>query len=225
MKITVINGTEIRGCTYGIKELFLDTLGRGNEIKEYYLPKDCPVFCTGCKSCFFKDISVESDLIVITSPAYVFGPTAQIKALLDHYGTKWMAHSPEKPFFKKQAVILTNAIGAGMGNVIKVIGSSLDFWGIAKRYVVKQALFESEWKLIDEKRKNNIKAQCEKVCGKISANGSEVVPRTKIRVLFYLMRFAQKMIHKAQLKAGHEETKDHKYWSEQGWLDGGKPWN
>ena len=32
MRITVINGTEVKGCTYNIKELFLQDLRDGNEI-------------------------------------------------------------------------------------------------------------------------------------------------------------------------------------------------
>lgn len=44
MKITVINGTEIKGCTYNIKENFLEILRQGNEIREFYLPKDLPHF-------------------------------------------------------------------------------------------------------------------------------------------------------------------------------------
>ena len=58
MNILVVNGTEQKGCTYAIKELLLDTLGRENSITEYYLPRDCPEFCIGCKACFYKDITV-----------------------------------------------------------------------------------------------------------------------------------------------------------------------
>jgi multimeric flavodoxin WrbA len=58
MNITVINGTEQHGCTYQIKEQFLGAIGSEHIVTEYYLPKDCPVFCTGCKACFYKDISV-----------------------------------------------------------------------------------------------------------------------------------------------------------------------
>ena len=58
MKITVINGTEVRGCTYNIKELFLEGLGDGNEVTEYYLPKDLPFFCCGCKVCLKEQICI-----------------------------------------------------------------------------------------------------------------------------------------------------------------------
>ncbi|MCL2300202.1 MAG: hypothetical protein FWC27_08680 [Firmicutes bacterium] len=58
MNITVINGTEQHGCTFAMKEQFLAAMGAGHSITEYFLPRDCPAFCTGCKACFFKDISV-----------------------------------------------------------------------------------------------------------------------------------------------------------------------
>jgi hypothetical protein len=39
------------------------------------------------------------------------------------------------------------------------------------------------------------------------------------------MRIATKMINKSQIKAGQPETQDHKHWRENGWMDGGRPWN
>jgi hypothetical protein len=52
MNIVLINGTEVKGCTYHLKNIFLDVLREGNNIEEFYLPKDCPYFCCGCKTCF-----------------------------------------------------------------------------------------------------------------------------------------------------------------------------
>lgn len=54
MKIIVLNGTEVKGCTYHMKESFLENFRKEHEITEYYLPKDCPHFCIGCKVCFMK---------------------------------------------------------------------------------------------------------------------------------------------------------------------------
>jgi hypothetical protein len=54
LRIIIINGTEVKGCTYHMKESFLSVLRDGNEITEFYLPKDCPHFCSGCKTCFSK---------------------------------------------------------------------------------------------------------------------------------------------------------------------------
>lgn len=66
------------------------------EITEYYLPKDGPGFCTGYTACFrnnqnlCKDAEkvqkierslLEADLLVFTSPAYVFHTTGAMKAI------------------------------------------------------------------------------------------------------------------------------------------------
>ena len=238
MNITVINGTEQKGCTHAMKETFLAAMGGSHNITEIYLPRDCPVFCTGCKACFYRDISVcpnsgytvpiwdsivNADLLVITSPAYVMHVTGQLKAMLDHFATKWMGHSPEKPMFSKQAVIITNAIGAGMGKAARDIKDSLDFWGIARVHTVKQALFQPKWELVDEKRKSAVEKQCRKVAARVKTK-KRITPRLKVKGLFFVMKISQVMIDKAERKAGRERTKDYLHWKENGWLDGGKPW-
>ena len=52
MKITVINGTEKKGVTYRLKEIFLEQFRSSAEITEFYLPRDLPGFCIGCTQCF-----------------------------------------------------------------------------------------------------------------------------------------------------------------------------
>jgi multimeric flavodoxin WrbA len=166
---------------------------------------------------------VAADLLVFTSPVYVFHVTAQLKTLLDHYASKWMAHSPEKPLFKKQAVIITNGTGQGMGKTARDIQDSLDYWGIARTYVIKQAMFQAKWENVDGKRKESVRAQCERVAAKVMAN-KHVQPRLKIKALFFIMKMAQIMIDKAEHKAGRERTKDYRHWKVNGWLGGKKPW-
>jgi len=221
-----------------MKELFLSAMGGGHNLTEYTLPRDCPVFCTGCKSCFYRDISVcphaqytvpiwenilKADLLVFTSPTYVFHVTAQMKALLDHYATKWMVHSPEKPIFGKQAVVITNAIGQGMGKAARDIKDSLDFWGVAHTFVIKQALFQPGWDAVSDKRKRAAQKRCERIAAKIKTKQG-VKPRLKIRLLFFMMKIGQVMIDKSERKAGKGRTKDYLHWQENGWLDGKKPW-
>ena len=111
MNITVVMGTSARGCTFAMKEQFLSSLGSGNSVTEFTLPEACPVFCTGCKACFFKDISacphaeyvmpiwesfLAADLIVFCTPTYVFHAPAQMKALLDHLGKSGWRTRPTK---------------------------------------------------------------------------------------------------------------------------------
>jgi multimeric flavodoxin WrbA len=237
VKIVIINGTSYKGCTYQMKEMFLKSMGSGNEIVEYQLPKDSPNFCLGCKTCFSQGMSacphskytspiwesiIDSDLIVFTSPVYVFHVAGQVKALLDHFGTKWMAHSPESKMFLKKAVIITNAIGQGMNNVIKDIGDSLDFWGVAKRYSIKQALYDIEWSKVSTKRINNIQKQCDKISKKVQKNVKK--PRFKIRMLFTVMCIAQKLIHNSLKKKGEPDSIDYLHYFENGFLNGKKPW-
>jgi len=238
MNITVINGTEQKGCTFAMKEAFLLAMGGGHHITEYFLPRDCPVFCTGCKACFYRDISVcpnaqytvpiwesilSADLLVITSPTYVFHVTGQLKALLDHFATKWMAHSPEKQMFSKQAVIITNAIGKGMNKTAKDIKDSVDFWGVARTFVIKQPLFSTDWNIVADKHKAVIQKRCRKIAAKIIGR-KYVTPRVKIKGLFFVMKIAQIMVDKAERKAGRARTKDYFHWQENGWLNGKKPW-
>ena len=139
MKITVINGTEKHGVTYRLKEIFLSEFNGKADITEYYLPKDCPDFCIGCTNCFIKGEHtckdadkigniekslLEADLIVMTSPAYVFHTTGAMKAFLDHYGYRWMVHRPEQKMFTKQAVVISTAAGSGTKSANKDIADS-----------------------------------------------------------------------------------------------------
>ena len=142
MKITVINGTEKKGVTYRLKELFLEHLRDSAEITEFYLPKDCPSFCVGCTTCFLKDehkckdreyvekiekALLEADLLVFTSPTYVFHATGAMKAMLDHFGYRWMPHRPAKEMFGKRAVVITQALGSGDKSAAKDIKDSLSW--------------------------------------------------------------------------------------------------
>ena len=238
MKILVINGTEHRGCTHAMKETFLDVVGRDGLMAEIWLPRDCPEFCLGCKACFYEgmdacphsgytipiwDRIIEADLFIFTSPVYVFHVTAQMKALLDHLATKWMAHTPDERMFGKQAVIITNAAGAGMGSTIKDIGDSLRYWGVARVYPIKLGLHESRWEHVTAKRKAKFMRQCEKVRRRLRPT-DKVRPSIGIKGRFMVMRIAQRLIHRDLMKRGEPETRDHAYWNAKGWLGRARPW-
>lgn len=237
MKICVLNGTQLKGCTWNMKEMFLRSMGEGHEVTEYDLPKDCPEPCLGCKQCVIKSIDLcpharysipiwksmlESNLIVITSPTYVFHLTGQLKTLLDHFASKWMVHSPEAPMFTKQAVIITNCIGMGSKNVVREIKDSLDFWGVARTYAIRQGLMEADWNKVAPDIKEKIRQACDKVSEKVHSR-KIVTPRLRIRIIFTGARFSQKMIDRQQHTKGNPQTKDYLYWKENGWLDGSRP--
>ena len=155
MNITVINGTEKYGVTYRLKEMFLTAFKHNANITEYYLPKDCPNFCNGCISCITKGENtckdeeyigkidkslLDADLIVMTSPAYVFHSTGAMKAFLDHFAYRWLSHRPASEMFEKRAVIITQCLGAGAKSAAKDIKHSLSWWGVSKIGIFTGAL-------------------------------------------------------------------------------------
>lgn len=86
----------------------------------------------------------EADVIILASPVYVYHVTGAMKAFLDHYGYRWMVHSPEESMFKKQGVCISTAAGAGVKSTNKDLMDSLFFGGVAKRCQYGTAV-AAEW--------------------------------------------------------------------------------
>lgn len=229
MKITVINGTEVRGCTYNIKELFLENLKENNLITEFYLPKDLPHFCCGCKTCFFKSEEkcphaeyvmpiwnsiLDSDLIVITSPVYALRASGQIKSLLDHLCVHWMVHRPDDRMFNKSAVILTDAIGVFNGGAQKEIATSLSWLGVSDIKKIGIGLMESViWSDLSAKRKEEITKSVKKV-SKRYLKPFKVNKSIKVKAKFTMC----KMMHKGIAKNENPLSADNKHWVDKGWI-------
>ena len=115
MRIVVLHGQSHKGSTYHLAKLFCDKLG--GEVTEFFLPRDFGAFCVGCSQCFSKSEQLcphadqlrpitealdAADVIVLASPVYVYHVTGPMKALLDHYGYRWMVHRPQEGMFFKQ---------------------------------------------------------------------------------------------------------------------------
>ena len=229
MKITVINGTEIRGCTYNIKELFLEDLREGNSVTEFYLPGDLPHFCLGCKTCFFKSEAecphaqnvmpiwesiLDADLLVFTSPIYALRTTGQMKSLLDHLCVHWMVHRPDERMFDKTAVILTNAVGAFTGGAQKDIGTSLTWLGISRIMKSGIGLIEGViWNELSDKKRQAIAVKTKQLAAKCKII-KPVRRGIKNRLLFTIM----KTMHGAAAKKENPLSADNRYWKEKGWI-------
>ena len=229
MKITVINGTEIKGCTYHIKESFIEVLQDGSEIKEFYLPKDLPHFCCGCKNCFFKseqlcphaeyvmpiwNAILDSDLLVFASPVYALRTTAQMKSLLDHLCVHWMVHRPDDRMFSKKAVILTNAIGIFNSGAQKDIATSLMWLGVSDVKKLGIGLLEGViWNELSDKRRNTIIRKTKKLAKRYK-NTNSASKGIKVSFLFAFTKLMHQMIAK------QEETlsADNQYWFNKGWI-------
>lgn len=237
MKITVINGTEKKGVTYMLKEIFLAPFKDSAEITEFYLPKDGPEFCIGCTACFrnrqenCKDAAavqkiekamLEADLLVFTSPAYVFHTTGAMKALLDHFGYRWMPHRPAKEMFGKRAMIITQCLGAGGSSTVKDIKDSLSWWGVS---YIKSSTFklmsEIEWDKIPEKSRAKMTSALTAKAKKFMAIDYSKKAHTNLmtKAKFYAVRMLQTDLGKKD-----PEYTDYKYWKANGWIGKVRPW-
>ena len=237
MKITVINGTAKKGVTYHLKEIFLDEFRGKAEITEFYLPKDGPGFCSGCTTCFrggeklCKDAGcvqkiekalLEADLLVFTSPAYVFHTTGAMKALLDHFGYRWMPHRPAREFFGKRAVIITQCLGAGAASTARDIKDSLAWWGMTDiRTCSFKLMSEIDWDKLPDKKRAEMTGKLVRLARKMASVDYSRPARTGIvaRAKFYAVRMLQTDLGKA-----NPEYTDFKYWRDNGWIGSARPW-
>lgn len=237
MKITVINGTEKKGVTYRLKEIFLEQFRATADITEFYLPKDGPGFCIGCTQCFLtreklcKDADCvqkieaamrEADLLVFTSPAYVYHATGAMKALLDHFGYRWMPHRPAPEMFGKRAVIITQCLGSGGSSTAKDIRDSLSWWGISYiRTCSFRLMSEIHWDKITEKKRAAMTAKLTRLARKFAAIDYSKPAHAGLaaRCKFYMVRMLQ-----TDLGKKNPEYTDFKYWQAQGWIGSARPW-
>lgn len=228
MKIAIINGTNHSGSTYKITHLLANKIG--GEIKDFFLPKDFDEFCLGCTNCFtkgeelcphhnkLKEIKaalIESDLIILESPVYVYHASGQMKALLDHFGYMWMAHRPEESMFKKQAVVISTAAGAGMKSCMKDMADSLFYWGVPKIYKYGVAVRATSYEEINDKIKKKIDEKTSKIASSIKKKDGKVKPGFKTKGFFFIMHLLQK---------NGWNPKDVEYWKEKGWTEKKRPW-
>lgn len=220
-----------------MKELFLAEFKEKADITEYYLPKDCPNFCIGCTNCMLKGehtckdadkINVleksllEADLLVMTSPAYVFHATGAMKAFLDHFAYRWMPHRPAPEMFTKRAVIITQCLGAGAKSAAKDIKHSLSWWGISEIGICTGALMSDiVWEKLPERKQAELTRKIEKLSRKFARMDYAKPAHTNLitRIKFSFCRAMQKSLHKAD-----PEYLDGKYWACQGWLNDLRPW-
>lgn len=229
MKITMIHGQNHKGTTYHIGKMLADKLE--GEVTEFFLPRDFGEFCTGCTSCFMKSEKLcphyeklkpittalkQADIIILTSPVYVYHSTGPMKAWLDHYGYQWLVHRPDESMFSKQAVCISTAAGGGMKSTNKDMADSLSFWGISKIYKYGIAVRAISYKEVTEETKRSIDKKTSKIAEKIKRSTGRLRPSLKIRGYFRLMRLLQ--------KKGWNEA-DCRYWQEKGWTGKNRPWN
>lgn len=224
----MIHGQNHKGSTYHIGRMLAEKLS--DEITEFFLPRDFGEFCVGCGNCFMKAEKFcphyeklkpivtaldDADVIILTSPVYVYHATGSMKAFLDHFGYRWMVHRPEGKMFSKQAVCISTAAGAGMKSTNRDMADSLFFWGIAKIYRYGVAVRAITYDGVSDKIKQKMDRKTTKLANKIRKKHGNVKPGLKTRVWFLAMRMAN--------RAGWNKV-DSAYWKEKGWTEKIRPW-
>lgn len=228
MKAVIIHGQSHKGSTYHIAHQLAEKLG--GETTEFFLPRDFGEFCTGCSTCFKKSEKEcphyeklapitaaldAADVIILASPVYVYHASGAMKALLDHYGYRWMVHRPEESMFHKQGVCICTAAGAGMKSTNKDMADSLSFWGVAKIHTLGFGVAAVTWEGVSDKKKAEIDKATSMLASKIKALNDRVKPGPKTKAMFYIMRKMQ--------KNGFNPA-DVEYWNKKGWTGNKRPW-
>lgn len=222
MNITVIRATKRKNSsTYNGAEYFISRLEDADEVYEFVLPDDMPHVCRGCYACLHgnedkcggyqyllpvNEAISKSQLIIFCCPVWSFHAPGQIKTFLDHYGFRWLVHRPDFEMLNKQAVIITTAGGGGMKSAAKDIKDSMDYWGVARTHVIKQAVWDFFWNDMPEKMKKSFKKKLDKAAARVSAYAKNLKPSLKVKILC-------KMFGYLHLKGKMWEI-DNKYWKE-----------
>lgn len=229
MRITIVHGQNHRGSTYHVAWMLAEKLG--GEITEFFLPRDFGSFCTGCCTCFTQSETQcphyqkllpitraldGADIIILASPVYVYHVTGAMKALLDHYGYRWMVHRPQESMFVKQAVAVSTAAGAGMSSANQDMAHSLFYWGVGRIERLGLAVAETAWERVSPKKKDQARRKTDQLAKKLLMRNGRVKPGLKTRLYFWVLGWMQK-------KAAWNPA-DAAYWKEKGWTKGCRPW-
>ena len=189
MKITILHGQSHKGSTYHIARMLADKLE--GEVTEFFLPRDFGEFCVGCTQCFEQSETLcphyeklqpitqaidQADVLILASPVYVYHATGAMKALLDHYGYRWMVHRPQEAMFRKQGVCISTAAGAGIKTTNRDMADSLFFWGVPKIYRYGVAVLETSYTRVNAKIKANIDRNTTKLAQTIRRKHGRVKP-------------------------------------------------
>ena len=175
MKLTVFHGSPRKGNTYYATSIFLDELRKSGDVSltEFFLPKDLPVFCTGCTICFggshekcpnakyttpIIESIIDANALLFATPHYgACSMPGPMKSLFDHIDFLVLTVAPRPEMFDKKAFILTT--GAGSAAAIKPIANYLKNCGVNRVYSKGFRLFIDKWdKMPESKQTRNEKA-------------------------------------------------------------------
>lgn len=229
MKTVIIHGQSHEGSTcMAARELAVKA---GGEIREFFLPRDFSHPCCGCFTCFetelskcphFKELEplidavLDSDLIILASPVYVYHASGQMMNFLDHFGTWWAVHRPLPEMSRKQAAAVCTAAGGGMKSTLKDMTDSLEMWGIRKVYRLGFGVRAAKPDDIPEGFMKKIHRKTDKMSKIIKKNAGRCGYNFRAKKWFYIMRFAHNHFPPSE--------PDYGYWESRGWHGTERPW-
>ena len=229
MKIVIIHGQSHEGSTCMVaRELARKA---GDQIQEFFLPRDFGQSCRGCFTCFNWDLTacphygklepvekaiLDADLLIFASPVYVYHATGQMMSFLDHFGTWWIVHRPRPEMSRKQAVVISTAAGGGMKSTVKDMADSLQMWGVHKVYRLGVGVQAARPDEIPDRIMKKIHSKTDNIATQIRKNEGKRGCNVRARKWFYVMRFAHRHFPPAE--------PDYGYWQERGWHGRKKPW-
>ena len=230
MKVLIISGTNHKGSTYNIGRIMAEKLTNprisarcscpvtsvSSAMAAQIVSRKAEEHCPHAEKLKpITELIDASDVLILTSPVYVYHCTGQMKALLDHYGWRWMAHRPEEKMFSKQAVVVATAAGAGVKSAMKDMADSCFFWGIPQTYKLGRAVAAVDWQSVKPKIKDEINKKADSIAKKILKRQGKVPVPLKTRAFFKIMSLMQ--------RNGWNKA-DVDYWKEKGWTEGKRPW-
>ena len=235
MKICVIHGSPRKGNTYKavktvMRKLEVMQTQSPVEFTEFRLPDDMPQFCSGCYNCFLKSIEKcphykytgpildaikAADGVIVSSPVYVMAESAQIKALLDHYGSIYIPHRPEEVMFSKIGLVVSSTVGGGLNKSISTIKRNLKYWGFKRVISTGFALYALNWEEMPEKKQKRIEKKLEEK----AVSFLKLVQKRERLSSGLFTRFWY-FVMKKMISSYPDEDIDKKYWVDKGWLYG-----
>lgn len=235
MKITVLYGNQRRGSTYHCVQEVLGRIRGEKEIEEFFLPRDMPHFCTGCFQCIKNGEdrcphadaagpilrSLEkADLIVLSSPVYVYDVSGSLKAMLDHAAYRWLIHRPHPAMFGKVGLCVSTTAGAGLKSTLGTMRHSLRFWGVPAIYSLGSVVHASRWEDVSEKKRKRIQTKAARLARSIERSTAKIRKPAPSPYVRFMLGIAKKL----QKSQRPMSACDAAYWKAQGWMDGTKPW-
>lgn len=230
MNIVVLHASPRKGNTDDIVERVKNQLAADDSMifNDVYLPREAPVFCHGCFSCFERGEDTcpnakyiqpiarkieEADGIIIATPIYVMQIPGALKAFLDHMAYRFLNHRPA--YFGKKAFIISNTAGAGNANALKYLKQNLSFWGInsvTTLGITLQAASLDEMKgSRQQKALKEIAQKSAVFLRRLKGEASDRHPAFLPVILFHIARSLM-----FTMPPNHA---DRQYWKQNGWLN------